>query len=96
MGDRALADAALPSSLDARAAHVLREALVQIEGQIVLDGEAVEYLGAAAFQTLLAVRKTCLAGARAFTIRNASPALQDQWRAMGAPDDVFETSTGAA
>ncbi|MBU6371226.1 MAG: STAS domain-containing protein [Alphaproteobacteria bacterium] len=96
MGEGALADAALPASLDARAAHVLREALAQADGHVVLEGEAVEFIGGAAFQTLLAARKTCLASDRTFAVRNASPAFLDQWRAMGGPEDVFETSTGAA
>lgn len=96
MGEAALADASLPGSLDARAAQALRETLVQLDAQIVLEADAVDYLGGAAFQTLLAARKSCLAGRRTFALRNPSPAFLDQWRAMGGPDDVFETSTSAA
>lgn len=96
MGEGALGDGTLPASLDGRAAHGLRETLAMLDGPIVLDGEAVDFLGGAAFQTLLAARKSCQASDRIFTVRNASSAFLDQWRAMGGPEDVFETSTGEA
>ncbi len=97
MGEIAVFDVPLPATLDTRAAHALRETLAaHTDGPATLDAEAVEFLGGAAFQAMLAARKTCLSSSRAFLIRNVSPAFLEQWRALGGPTDVFETTTGEA
>ena len=88
---------ALAPTLDARFAADMCAALAARAGQAtILDAERVEFLGGAAFQVMLAARKSCAAAGAPFLICNPSPSFADQWRALAGPDDVFQSFTGDA
>lgn len=96
MGDDATEAIVLAPTLDTRAAADLRIALSSCAGAIRLDGQSVEFIGAAALQIILAARASCTASGAALRIVRPSDALTEQWRALGAPSDVLDQCEAAA
>ncbi len=86
---------ALPAVLDLNAAAPLREQLLALRGgPAILDGSAVERLGALCLQVLLAARRTWAADGAELRLTGASEALSAQLAAFGAPD--LELPAGGA
>jgi anti-anti-sigma regulatory factor len=97
MSDDAI-EAIVPApTLDTRAAADLRAALSSCASAgIRLDGQSVEFIGAAALQIILSARASCVAAGAALRIVRPSNALAEQWRALGAPSDVLDPCEAAA
>jgi anti-anti-sigma regulatory factor len=91
MGDEAIDAITRAPTLDTRAAAELRAVLAPRAGSALrIDGQGVEFIGAAALQVLLSARASSIAGGAAFRIAQPSEALVAQWRALGAPLEVLD------
>ena len=85
-----LAIASLPAILDLTAAGPLTaELLAQRGTPLMVDGSAVERVGAQCLQVLLAARRTWAADGHAFSIESPSDALVETAAAIGAADLMF-------
>ncbi len=83
--------AALPPVLDLTAAGPLASDLLMRRGSpLVVDGSAVERLGAQCLQVLLAARATWAADGHSFTVEAPSDALAATLAALGAADLMFQ------
>ena len=79
------ASAALPAVLDLNAAGPLASVLLARRGSpLVVDGAAVERMGAQCLQVLLAARKTWEADGQPFQLAAPSNALTEALAAFGA------------
>ncbi len=75
---------ALAPKLDTAAAAELRNSLVDAQGDdIVLDGSAVEMIGALCIETLMSVAAIWSASGRSVTIEAASPQMIDDLSRLG-------------
>ena len=76
----------LPAVLDIQQAAPLREELLALRGQAVMvDGSAVDRLGALCLQVLISAQQTWARDGLSLVIDRASDAFADQWNAFGAP-----------
>ena len=76
----------LPAVLDIQQAAPLREQLLGLRGQpVIVDGSAVERLGALCLQVLISAQQTWARDGLSLVIDRASDAFADQWNAFGAP-----------
>ncbi|KQW82654.1 STAS domain-containing protein [Brevundimonas sp. Root1279] len=76
----------LPAVLDIQQAGPLREQLLGLRGQaVIVDGSAVERLGALCLQVLISAQQTWARDGLSLVIDRASEAFADQWNAFGAP-----------
>ena len=77
----------LAAVLDIQQAAPLREELIALRGQeVVVDGSAVDRLGALCLQVLISAQQTWAQDGLRLVIDNASCAFASQWNAFGAPD----------
>ncbi len=77
----------LPAVLDIQQAGPLRDDLLALRGQpLIIDGSAVERLGALCLQVLISAQQTWARDGFSLAIDRVSEAFADQWNAFGAPD----------
>ncbi|NJC39821.1 chemotaxis protein CheX [Brevundimonas alba] len=77
----------LPAVLDIQQAAPLRDDLLALRGQpVVIDGSAVERLGALCLQVLISAQQTWARDGLSLQIDQASEAFAAQWNAFGATD----------
>lgn len=77
----------LPAVLDIQQAAPLREELLALRGQaVVVDGSAVDRLGALCLQVLISAQQTWARDGLSLVIDQVSDAFASQWNAFGAPD----------
>ncbi len=88
-----LAIAALPPVMDLTAAGPLATEFLSHRGTpLMVDGSAVERLGAQCLQVLLAARNAWAADGHAFSIESPSAALAETLAAMGAADLLSQST----
>jgi chemotaxis protein CheX len=80
----------LPAILDLKAARPLADQFLALRGGAVrVDASKVERLGALCLQVLLSAQITWAGDRQALTLKDPSPALEDQARCLGARGGAF-------
>jgi anti-anti-sigma regulatory factor len=91
----AQADLALPPALDGSTAAALKSALLSVRGKPVLvEGAAVERVGAAGLQILLAAVQVWREDGLEFTLSNPSTPLIDGFQLSGLTSSDLSTAHG--
>ncbi len=86
----------LPAVLDIRAAEPLRAELLALRGQsVIVDGSAVERLGALCLQVLIAAQQTWASDGHSLMIDAVSDDFANQWNAFGAADLAHQQGEAA-
>ncbi|MGV9010948.1 STAS domain-containing protein [Brevundimonas sp.] len=77
----------LPAVLDLQQAGPLRDQLLALRGQsVIVDGAAVERLGALCLQVLISAQQTWARDGLSLVIDQVSESFANQWNAFGASD----------